>query len=211
MEEQVQSDLNLSVPLKQSNKSLVVVVALFFVLMAGGLVYLGYQNYRLQQRLSSLLEQQQSQIQQAPSPVPTFPPSFAEFMGWKPLIGGFVVNLPPTWSASSFDGGPFSEIRIYASNVSWEEAHENVEQLGVLTIKIGLTGEKLSTSTTFAWTTIGNEVMSNKLILQSDKGPITFQISYPVNSGYAQEIKDIIERLNLKPSQVELKDAKIVP
>ena len=62
------------VPKKQNNKSLVVIAAIVFLLMTGGLVYLGYQNYQLQQRFIQLLEQRAVQNQAAPSPTAS-PPS----------------------------------------------------------------------------------------------------------------------------------------
>ena len=57
--------------LKQNNKSSIVVMVLVFVLMAGGLVYLGYQNDQLQQRLNQLLDQQANQIKPSPTPTST--------------------------------------------------------------------------------------------------------------------------------------------
>src|SRR3990167_6107512 len=55
-----------AVPVKQTSKSLIVVTILVFLLMAGGLVYLGYQNYQLQQKLNQLLGQQAN----VPQPTP---------------------------------------------------------------------------------------------------------------------------------------------
>lgn len=57
------------VPTKHNTKPLAIIAVLVFILMAGGLVYLGHQNYLLQQKLNKLLEQQSDQTQ--PSPTPT--------------------------------------------------------------------------------------------------------------------------------------------
>ena len=57
------------IPVKRDNISLIIVFVLVFLLMAGGLVYLGYQNYQLQQKLNQLLGQQANQTQPSPSPL----------------------------------------------------------------------------------------------------------------------------------------------
>jgi hypothetical protein len=56
------------VPSKINSKLLTIIVLLVFLLMASGLVYLGNQNYQLQQRLNQFLEQQPSQTQPSPTP-----------------------------------------------------------------------------------------------------------------------------------------------
>ncbi len=56
------------VPAQQNNKPLMIISILVFLLMAGGLVYLGYQNYQLQQRLDQLSKQQDNQIMTSPTP-----------------------------------------------------------------------------------------------------------------------------------------------
>ncbi|KKU88263.1 MAG: hypothetical protein UY16_C0010G0019 [Candidatus Gottesmanbacteria bacterium GW2011_GWA2_47_9] len=49
------------VPIKQNSKPLTKAAVPVFLFMAGGLAYLGYQNYQLQQQLNSLLEQKTNQ------------------------------------------------------------------------------------------------------------------------------------------------------
>lgn len=56
------------VPAKPIKKPYIIVVAFAFLLMAGGLAYLGYQNYQLQQKLDSLAIQQNNQTTVSPSP-----------------------------------------------------------------------------------------------------------------------------------------------
>lgn len=80
MEEQTQSQSvsaqpssTSPIPVKQNNKPLTIATILIFLFMAGGLVYLGYQNYQLQQKLSQLLEQKANQNQPLPSPTASSP------------------------------------------------------------------------------------------------------------------------------------------
>ncbi|MBI4028878.1 MAG: hypothetical protein HY376_00755 [Candidatus Blackburnbacteria bacterium] len=63
-----QSASTCPVPIKQNNKLLITIAGLVFLLMAGGLIYLGYQNYQLQQRLDQLSKQQNNQIITSPTP-----------------------------------------------------------------------------------------------------------------------------------------------
>lgn len=56
------------VPVKQNNKPSIKVAVLVFLLMAGGLVYLGYQNSQLQQKVNQLSKQQTDQGQPTLSP-----------------------------------------------------------------------------------------------------------------------------------------------
>lgn len=46
------------ISVRQTSKPLIIIITLIFLLMAGGLVYLAYQNYQLQRKLNQLLEQQ---------------------------------------------------------------------------------------------------------------------------------------------------------
>ena len=62
----VQPTPTLPVPTKANIKPLTIIDVLVFLLMAGGLVYLGYQNYQLQQKLNQLSEQKTDQIQPSP-------------------------------------------------------------------------------------------------------------------------------------------------
>ena len=48
-------------PVKQNNKLLIIIASLVFLIMAGGLVYLRYQNYQLQQRIDELLKEKVGQ------------------------------------------------------------------------------------------------------------------------------------------------------
>jgi hypothetical protein len=60
---------------KERNKPLTLLAILVFLLMAGGLVYLGYQNYQLQQKLNGLVAQQAStdiEEQTAESVIPAY-------------------------------------------------------------------------------------------------------------------------------------------
>jgi len=70
--------------------------------MAGGLVYLGYQNYQLQQRLNQLQEQRANQNQPEPGQVSPFPsPSNEEISEWKAFSDkelGFSINIPQSWN-----------------------------------------------------------------------------------------------------------------
>lgn len=100
MEEQAQSEsaptqpTSVSpIPVKQNNKSLIIAFVLVFLLMASGLVYLGYQNYQLQKRLDQLLGQQIS-----PSPTPTTgsPSPTQTTYTYKT----FSLSYPQTWQAS---------------------------------------------------------------------------------------------------------------
>lgn len=73
-----------SAPAKQISRPLIITTLLVFLLMAGGLVYLGYQNYQLQQKLGELLEQQTSQTQ--PTPISTstqYPQTVDQEANWK--------------------------------------------------------------------------------------------------------------------------------
>jgi len=81
------------VPVRQINKSLVIVISLVFLLMAGGLVYLGYQNYQLQQKLNRLLEQQ---VQPSPTPTTSSPSSAETTYTYKT----FSLSYPKTWKTS---------------------------------------------------------------------------------------------------------------
>ena len=56
------------VPIKQNNKLLITIAGLVFLLMAGGLVYLVYQNYQLQQELKQLKITIASKIESKPTP-----------------------------------------------------------------------------------------------------------------------------------------------
>ncbi len=88
MEEQLSTQLEAAQPtptspvsVKQNNKLLIIIAVLVFLFMAGGLVYLGYQNYQLQQKLNKLLEQQSDQTQSGPTPT-TGPGTSVLPSGW---------------------------------------------------------------------------------------------------------------------------------
>ena len=90
-------------PVKQSNKLLIPVAASVFVLMAGGLVYLGYQNYQLQQRLDLLSQQQSNQI--TVSPTPTAKSEVSTFTGTVLPISFEHSNKLKVYESTSPDQG----------------------------------------------------------------------------------------------------------
>ncbi len=104
------------VPAKTNIKRLTIVAVLIFLLMAGGLVYLGYQNYQLQQKLNQLLEQQANQGQSVSTPTETLTsPTPDPTINWKTytdsthnftmkypsnyVISGKLANSLETWKA----------------------------------------------------------------------------------------------------------------
>jgi len=86
MDERTQAELTLNQPLsapkasaKQNYKLLIVIACLFYLLMAGGLSYLGYQNFQLQQKLNQfLLQEDVNQASLTPSPLPNSNPSMSD-------------------------------------------------------------------------------------------------------------------------------------
>src|SRR3990167_9297602 len=86
---------------KQSNKPLMIFVAFVFLLMAGGLIYLGYQNYQLQSKIDTLLQEKAGQTTPAsssglltsPSPEPT-----ANWNTYSSQLYGFSIKYPKTIS-----------------------------------------------------------------------------------------------------------------
>jgi hypothetical protein len=111
-----QTNSSSQVPVKRNNKPLIIAIILIFLLMAGGIVYLGYQNYQLQQRLDLLLKQQtdQSQSISTPTPAPTSPTPNST-LNWKTytdpthnftikypndyVVSGKLANSLETWKA----------------------------------------------------------------------------------------------------------------
>jgi hypothetical protein len=87
MEEQIQPQSTAAplsptptVPLKQSNKPLIVAVIFVFLLMAGGLVFFGYQNYQLRKQISQVKPSGNST---AGTPSPTGTVDTVLSLGWK--------------------------------------------------------------------------------------------------------------------------------
>lgn len=136
------------------------------------------------------------------------------YESWKPSIGGFVIILPKKWSAVSFDSGPFSEIRIYESGLSWEDAHKETAQKPDMTIFINLDTD-MSNIKDFDSELVlkieESDVVSNEIVIQSEKGPVTIKLSYPKNTNYYKDIQNIIKYINLKPTSSILERAIIIP
>lgn len=105
------------VPVKQNNKPLMIIAILVFLLMAGGLVYLVYQNYQLQQRLDQLLEQQ---ISPSPSPTAVFPSP--EISTQSEIGNSEMKNATKVISSDGkyqlwLDGLNFTATQLWVSNV----------------------------------------------------------------------------------------------
>lgn len=137
------------VPVKQTNKALIVTALLVFLLMTGGLVYLGYQNWQLQQRLNQLLEQQADQAQPTLSPtVPPSSPTPDQTTNWQTYTSevlGITVGYPDTWYLTKCGPGeaallnpntrpqcagePYEPIHFFADNKIQSES-EFIASLG---------------------------------------------------------------------------------
>ncbi len=150
------------------------------------------------------------------SPIPTNSearPNTNILTAWKHSTGYWLLNLPSSWSAASFDGGPFSQIKVYAEPVSWEESHlgKDLSNVEVMTISIALSNEKFTTNNVLTWKEEDGKLQSNTLILESQKGPLSFSISYPKNTNYKDQIIEVLDNLNFKASSEELSKAKQIP
>lgn len=105
MEEQAQTQptptqpaLNPAVPVKQNNKTLIIAALFVFLLMASGLVYLGYQNYQLQQKVVQLSGQQTDQGKSTLNPTasPTLP-TLDQTANWETYTNqekGYSIKYP---------------------------------------------------------------------------------------------------------------------
>lgn len=105
--ETIQQPSTPPVPVIQNSKPLIIAATLVFLLMAGGLVYLGYQNYQLQQRLNQLLEQQTNQIQPTPTPTSTQPsPTTSTVSSSTPKPAKkLTYSLPANWKTLTDTNG----------------------------------------------------------------------------------------------------------
>jgi len=150
------------------------------------------------------------------SPIPTNSearPNTSILTAWKHSTGYWLLNLPSSWSAASFDGGPFSQIKVYAEPVSWEESHsgKDLSNVEVMTINTALSDEEYTSNNVFTWKEENGILKSNTLILESQKGPLSFSISYPKNINYKDQINVVLDSLNFKASSEELSKAKQIP
>lgn len=131
MEEQTQSQ---SVPtqpasvspilIKQGNKSLIITSVLVFLLMAGGLVYLGYQNYQLQQKLNQLLDNRVGEIQVTPTPTTVTETNSTN--NWRIYTNearGYSLQYPLDWTldetAAQGEGGCEGPTFLSPTKESW--------------------------------------------------------------------------------------------
>lgn len=131
---------------------------------------------------------------------------------WRPSLSSFTIKLPSDWSAASLDRGSASRIVIFASKVSWEQAH-NLEGSQDLTINVWLSekNEYPTNTNVLSWTTEGNITRSTPILINSKKGLSGFQVEYPTNSQYKETIQKIIEGINFSPSTEEINKAEIIP
>ena len=112
MEEQAQtqSSLNQEIPqtsisTKQISKLFIITSFLVFLLMAGGLIYLGYQNYLLQQELNQALEQKTDKS--ITSVIPSTKSSPTTIIGGQCTNEtlGISITIPHDWTCESEEGG----------------------------------------------------------------------------------------------------------
>ena len=86
---------------KQTNRPLIAIAILVFLLMAGGLVFLGYQNYQLQSKIDTLLQEKAGQTTPAPSSGLLTSPSPEPTANWNTYssqLYGFSIKYPKTIS-----------------------------------------------------------------------------------------------------------------
>ena len=150
------------------------------------------------------------------SPIPTNSearPRTNNLTAWRHSTGYWLLNLPSSWSAASFDSGPFSQIKVYAEPVSWEDSQsgKDLSNVEVMTINIALSDKEFTSNNVFIWKKENGVLKSNTLILESQKGPLSFSISYPKNTNYKDQINVVLDSLNFKASSEELSKEKQIP
>ena len=123
-------------PVKQSIKPLIIVVGLVFLLMTGGLVYFGYQNYQLQQKLNQLQEQQTSQIQSSPSSLPASQTAMSGKLYTDPF-SAFTFNYPDNFVVQGgiYQGQYYNKELLITLQVAGTESYRPTNQLSVVTRK----------------------------------------------------------------------------
>lgn len=125
-----------TVPIKQKNKSLIVIVVLVFLLMVGGLVYLGYQNFTLQQKLNQLLAQQINQTQPNLSPSP-IPQTNINNKSYTDPFKTFAFNYPDNFVVQGgiYQGGYDDKELLITLQVAGTESYRPANQLSITTRK----------------------------------------------------------------------------
>jgi hypothetical protein len=191
--------------------TIAVVVIVSSLIFGFGGYYLGKKSSNFQSYIATIPET--SSPASSPNPTSFEVGSTNTLTAWKHSSGYWLLNLPPSWSAASFDGGPFSIIKIYAKTVSWDESHsgKDLSDIEAMTINIDLTDNELTTDNGFVWKEVSGEMRSNALILESQNGHLSFSISYPKNTNYKDQINEVLDNINFKASPEELNKAKIIP
>ncbi len=196
------------------------IVLTCFVLFGFGGYYLGKQSSNSQPYINNA-QNQTNTTATLETRSPTSSPNPTNFEGgntntltaWRHSTGYWLLNLPLSWSAVSFDSGPLSLIKVYAKTVSWDESHsaKDLSDVEVMTINIAVTDKELTTNNSFVWKEENGEMQSNTLILESQKGQLSFRISYPKNTNYKDQINEVLNNINFKASSKELSKAKTIP
>ena len=111
-------------------------MGIVFLLMAGGLVYLGYQNYHLQQKLNKLLEQQTNQIQPSASPSPASQTAMSGKSYTDPF-NAFTFDYPDNFLVQGgiYQGGYDNKELLITLQVAGIESYRPTNQLSIATRK----------------------------------------------------------------------------
>ncbi|MBI2590993.1 MAG: hypothetical protein HYW33_03955 [Candidatus Blackburnbacteria bacterium] len=125
---------------------------------------------------------------------------------WKPEANAFTFKLPSEWSVVSIDAHSSSEIRIYSTHVTWEQAHEP-NRIGDLTLRIAVVTEKPTLDNKLVWSTEGDIKKSNRLILNRKQSQVSFTAEYPIESPFEEMIQEIMNTFNFEPTPTELSQA----